>query len=164
MHIGAHCGFAPVGRTRTQVIAACRDQLGVIYRLELLDPLVFEGPLLVDDFLVGLELGKILNDPVDLTKDLHVILHASAVFLRKDMLDVVFKLLAANSADNVVGPRLGLLDAFRMLLFLGLLPLHVRNVVVIFLVQKLSVLLSKLSLFLQLENGGSVWRKDIEGR
>jgi hypothetical protein len=83
---------------------------------------------------------------------------------RKDMLGVIFELLATNGADHVIGSRFWLFYTLWVLFFLGLLTFHIGNVVVIFLVQELSVLLGELPLLLQLEYRGSERRLNIEGR
>jgi hypothetical protein len=56
------------------------------------------------------------------------------MFLRKDMLHVIFELLPANSAYHVIGSWLGLLDAFWVLLILCLFTLHVGYIVTVFLI------------------------------
>jgi hypothetical protein len=78
------------------------------------------------------------------------------------MLQVIFKLLATNGADYVIGSWLGLLDTSWMLLLLGLLFAHVGHVVLIFLVQELCVLFGKLAFFLELEDRSAVRRLDIK--
>jgi len=70
------------------------------------------------------------------------------MFLRKDMIEVVFELLSANSTDHMICSRFGLLDTFGVFFILVFLAFHVGYVIAIFLVQKLCVLLGKLSLFL----------------
>lgn len=77
---------------------------------------------------------------------------AARVFAGEDVLDVVFELLPANGAYHMVRARSRLIDAFRMLLLLRLLPLHIRDVVVIFLVEEICVLFGEFALFLKLKN------------
>ena len=99
-----------------------------------------------------MKFGNIDYYLIDLVEYLQVILDTTLVFLRKDMLEVVFKLLAANSADYVICSRFWLLDATWVLLFFVFFAFHIGYVIVIFLVQKLRILLSEFSLFLKLEN------------
>jgi hypothetical protein len=80
------------------------------------------------------------------------------------MLGVIFELLATNGADHVISSGFWLFYTFWVLFFFSLLTFHIGNVVVIFLVQELSVLLSELPLLLQLEYRGSERRLNIEGR
>ena len=68
------------------------------------------------------------------------------------MFDIVFELLPANGAYHMICSRPRFVNTFWMLLFLRLLALHVRDVVVIFLVKEICVLFGKLALFLELKN------------
>ena len=74
------------------------------------------------------------------------------MLLRKDMLYVIFKLLSADGTNHMVSSRLWFLDTLWMLLFLSLFSFHIQNIVIVFLVQKLSILLSEFTLFLKLKN------------
>ena len=86
------------------------------------------------------------------------------MFLREDMFEVVFKLLAANSTDYVICSRFWLLNAFGVFFILVFLAFHVGYVVAIFLVKKLCVLLGKFSLLLKLEDRCTIWSFKIECR
>ena len=86
------------------------------------------------------------------------------MFLRKDMLHVIFELLPANSAYHVIGSWFGLLNAFGVLLILCLFALHVGYVITVFLIQKLCILLGKFSLFLELKDRCTIRCFKIEGR
>jgi len=78
------------------------------------------------------------------------------------MLNVILKLLATNSANYMICTWLWLLNTVWMLFFFLLLLLHTNNIVFILLIQKLSILLSKFSFFLKLENGCSIWGFQIK--
>ena len=73
------------------------------------------------------------------------------MFLTKNMVDIVLKLLPTNGTDDMILPWFGLINAYWMLLKLVFLPSHVLDIIYIFLIQENSVLFSKLALFLKLE-------------
>jgi hypothetical protein len=79
------------------------------------------------------------------------------------MFEVILELLSTNGADNMICSWFWLFDALRMLFHLGLLQLHLLDVVVILLVQELHVLIRKFPFLLELEDGCSEGSFEIEG-
>lgn len=118
---------------------------------------------MLDNIFVALIFVYFLDDLVDLVEDRNVIPYSLLVLGRKDMLQVILELLSANGANYVVcsGPRL--FDALRVLFILGLMSLHLSDVVVVLLVQERIVLVGKLPLFLELEDGSAKGSLEVEG-
>ena len=85
------------------------------------------------------------------------------MFLTKNVINVVFKLLSADCTYHMILPRFWFINQNWMFLSFRFLSSHIRYIINILLIQKLSVLFSKLALFLQLENRCSIWCKQIEG-
>jgi len=56
------------------------------------------------------------------------------VLAAEDVLEIVLELLTTYCTDHVISTRSRFFDALGMLLFLGLLPLHVFDVLIILLV------------------------------
>ena len=71
---------------------------------------------------------------------------------RKDVLVVIFKLLAANRTDDMGGPWLWLLNMHRPFLSGSELAALFKKIFLVLRVQRSIILLRKLALFLQLED------------
>ena len=80
------------------------------------------------------------------------------------MLKIIFELLAANCADNMICSWFWLLDASWMLVYLGLLLFHSHNIVIVLGVQELCVLFCKLTFLLELEDACSIRSFKVESR
>ena len=70
------------------------------------------------------------------------------MFFTKNVVDVVFELLSAYGADDMILAWFGFIDADWVLFSFVLLPAHILNIIHIFLVKENRILLSKLALFL----------------
>lgn len=164
--VGAHRCLRAVWCARREVFCSRCYDLRIIYIFgfePLVDyPLHLEIPLGVNYLFVALKLIYVNNYFVYLIENLQVIWNPTLMLLRKDMLYVIFKLLSADGTNHMVSSWLWFLDTLWMLLFLGLLSFHIQNIVIVFLVQKLSILLSEFTLFLKLKNWGSEWSVDIK--
>jgi len=164
--ICSHGSLASVASPRTQVLGASGHAFRVVNLLHLDRSeysLFFKNVLLFDDLFVILELIYFYNNFVDLSKDLHIVFDSTTMFLRKDMLNIIFKLLATNGANNMICSWFWLFNTRWVFIFLGLLFLHGLNIVIVLLVKELGILFCKLSFFLQLEDTSSEWCFQIEG-